>query len=119
MNTCVAASPAEWRTWLAEHGESEHEIWLVIQHKGSGVPSVRYHEAVEQALCFGWIDSLARKHDARSFRLRFTPRRSGSRWSHVNRARAAALIAQGQMTPQGLARAPRPARSHGTSSAKR
>ncbi|MFE5504083.1 YdeI family protein [Amycolatopsis japonica] len=98
-----AASPAEWRAWLAENAGTEKEVWLVIQHKDSGVPSVRIEEAMEQALCFGWIDGLHRKNDTTSSRLRFTPRNPRSTWSRVNRERAARLIAEGQMTERGQA----------------
>ncbi len=98
-----AASVAEWRTWLAANGRSETEAWLVIPHKNSGIPGVTYAEAVEQALCFGWIDGLQRKHDEYSARLRFSPRRAKSKWSAPNRERAARMIAEGQMTEAGRA----------------
>ncbi len=75
----------------------------MIQHKDNGVPSIRIEEAMEQALCFGWIDGLHQKHDAGSSRLRFTPRRPKSTWSAVNRERAERLIAQGLMTDAGQA----------------
>ncbi|MGY6655731.1 YdeI/OmpD-associated family protein [Amycolatopsis sp. TRM77291] len=101
--TFSAASPAEWRAWLAEHAGTAKEVWLVIRHKGSGVPSIRIEEAMEQALCFGWIDGLHRKHDATSSRLRFTPRSPRSSWSRVNRERATRLIAEGLMTGRGQA----------------
>ncbi|MBC6448677.1 YdeI/OmpD-associated family protein [Actinokineospora xionganensis] len=103
MNTFTATSVAEWRAWLTEHGQSETEVWLVIHHKDSGPPSPRYHEAVEQALCFGWIDGLHRKRDANTSQLRFTPRKARSTWSQVNRDRAAAMIASGKMTAHGQA----------------
>ncbi|SDJ13196.1 Uncharacterized conserved protein YdeI, YjbR/CyaY-like superfamily, DUF1801 family [Actinokineospora alba] len=103
MNTFTANSAAQWRAWLAEHSESETEVWLVIHHKDSGTPSPRYHEAIEQALCFGWIDGLHRKRDANSSQLRFTPRKPRSTWSQVNRDRAAAMISSGQMTARGQA----------------
>ncbi|WP_410658928.1 YdeI/OmpD-associated family protein [Amycolatopsis sp. lyj-112] len=101
--TFTATTPAEWRAWLAEHAGTEQEIWLVIRHKDSGIPSIRIAEAMEQALCFGWIDGLHRKNDATSSRLRFTPRSPRSSWSRVNRDRAADLIARGLMTAQGQA----------------
>jgi uncharacterized protein YdeI (YjbR/CyaY-like superfamily) len=103
MNTISASNAAEWRTWLAQNRESEKEVWLIIHHKGSGTPSLRYHEAIEHALCFGWIDSQARKHDAASSQLRFTPRSPRSTWSRVNRQRAARMIEQGLMTTPGQA----------------
>ena len=103
MRTFHARSTAEWRDWLARNGESEREIWLVIYHRDSGTPSVRIHEAMEHALCYGWIDSHHRKHGADSSRLRFTPRSSRSTWSRVNRERAARMIEAGLMTPPGQA----------------
>ncbi|UVS77473.1 YdeI family protein [Actinokineospora sp. UTMC 2448] len=80
----------EWRTWLAEHGESETEVWLDIH------PDLPYAVAVEHALCFGWIDS-----QAAGSRLRFTPRNPGSGWSRLNRDRAERMTAAGLMTPRG------------------
>ncbi|RZL80082.1 MAG: hypothetical protein EOP32_17815 [Rhodococcus sp. (in: high G+C Gram-positive bacteria)] len=103
MNTVVARTSAEWRAWLAENSRSENEIWLIIHHKNSGTPSVRYHEAIEQALCFGWIDGVHRSRDADSSQLRFTPRAVRSSWSRVNRQRAASMIEQGLMTDHGFA----------------
>ncbi len=103
MTTFYAASTQAWRYWLARNGASQGEVWLVIYHAGCGTPSPRYHEAIEHALCYGWIDSHHRKNDAVSSVLRFTPRRPGSTWSAVNRERAVAMIAQGQMTARGQA----------------
>jgi uncharacterized protein YdeI (YjbR/CyaY-like superfamily) len=99
----TAASVASWRAWLAEHGRSETEAWLVIPHKSSGLPGVTYAEAVEQALCFGWIDGLQRRHDERSARLRFSPRRRKSRWSAPNRERVERMTREGLMTEDGQA----------------
>jgi len=102
--THVVGSGAEvWRDWLAANGERETEVWLVIHHKDSGVPGLRYHEAIEHALCYGWIDGLHRKHDAHSSQLRFTPRSPRSTWSAVNRERAARMTEQGLMTERGRA----------------
>lgn len=101
--TFAPVDVAQWRDWLTRYGQSESEIWLVIEHKDSAAPSPRYHEAIEQALCFGWIDGLHRKHTDHSSRLRFTPRRPRSSWSAVNRERAQRMIAQGQMTASGQA----------------
>ncbi|KZB86893.1 YdeI/OmpD-associated family protein [Amycolatopsis regifaucium] len=101
--TFTAATPAEWRAWLSENADTGKAVWLIIQHKDSGVPGVAVHEAMEQALCFGWIDGLHRKNDAGSSRLRFTPRDPRSSWSRVNRERAARLTAAGLMTARGQA----------------
>ncbi|MBF9127808.1 YdeI/OmpD-associated family protein [Plantactinospora sp. S1510] len=103
MNTFVAGSTAAWRGWLARNCRSEKEVWLVIHHRDSATPSIRYHEAIEHALCYGWIDSQARKHDAESSRLRFTPRNPRSTWSRVNRERAAKMAELGLMTEHGQA----------------
>jgi uncharacterized protein YdeI (YjbR/CyaY-like superfamily) len=99
----LVATTAEWRAWLADHCESDAEVWLVIAHKNSPRPGVQYGEAIEQALCFGWIDSHARKRDADSFVLRFTPRRPRSDWSQVNMRRAGRMIELGLMTERGQA----------------
>jgi uncharacterized protein YdeI (YjbR/CyaY-like superfamily) len=101
---------AGWRAWLAEHGATAGEAWLVVHRRGGG-PS--HAEAVEQALCFGWIDSLARRRDAGSFLQRFSPRRAGSRWSELNRDRVARLTEAGLMAAPGLAAVER-ARADGT-----
>jgi uncharacterized protein YdeI (YjbR/CyaY-like superfamily) len=101
--TVESADRAEWREWLRENGDTADEVWLVIRHARSDVPSVRHGEAVEEALCFGWIDGLARGHDATSMRQRFTPRNPRSAWSRVNRERVERLTAQGLMTPRGQA----------------
>jgi len=99
----IGSSVDEWRGWLAANADSATEVWLVIHHKDSGTPGIRHHEAVEQALCFGWIDGLQRRHDATSARQRFTPRRARGTWSRVNRERAARMTALGLMTPAGQA----------------
>ena len=103
MNTFYASTTEDWRSWLARNCRSEKEVWLVIHHSGSGTPGPRYNEAIEQALCYGWIDSHARKHDAESSLLRFTPRKPRSTWSLVNRERAATMTEQGLMTEHGQA----------------
>jgi uncharacterized protein YdeI (YjbR/CyaY-like superfamily) len=99
----VASTAGEWRAWLAANCLTATEVWLVLQHRGSRTPGPRYDEAVEQALCFGWIDGLHRKRDADSSQLRFTPRTARSRWSRLNRQRAAKMIELGQMTEHGQA----------------
>jgi uncharacterized protein YdeI (YjbR/CyaY-like superfamily) len=103
VKTFLASTTADWRAWLAQNCQSEKEVWLVIYHSDSGTPSVRYHEAIEHALCYGWIDSQARKRDADSSCLRFTPRSPHSTWSRVNRQRAARMIELGLMTEPGQA----------------
>lgn len=103
MDMVFASGVDEWRNWLTVNAASATEVWLVVQHKDSATPSIRHHEAVEQALCFGWIDGLQRRHDATSARQRFSPRRARSTWSRVNRERVARLTERGLMTPAGQA----------------
>ncbi|MFD4182284.1 YdeI family protein [Rhodococcus sp. NPDC058514] len=103
VSTFVASSATAWRDWLERNGQSEKEIWLIIHHKDSATPSLRYHEAIEHALCYGWIDGLHRRRDADSSQLRFTPRTPRSTWSRVNRERAANMIERGLMTAHGQA----------------
>ena len=103
VNTVVASTADDWRAWLTRNCRSAQEVWLVLYHQDGGTPGLRYHEAVEQALCFGWIDGLHRARDADSSQLRFTPRTARSRWSRVNRQRAAKMIELGLMTGHGQA----------------
>jgi uncharacterized protein YdeI (YjbR/CyaY-like superfamily) len=97
------ASPAELEAWLEESHADSAGLWLKIAKKGSGVESVSYAEALELALCFGWIDSQKRSFDERHFLQRFTPRRPRGKWSRNNRDAAEGLIAAGKMRPAGLA----------------
>jgi len=91
-----------WRAWLAEHYRSEPEVWLVYYRKATGRPRVAYNDAVEEALCFGWIDSVVRTLDAERFAQRFSPRRAGSPFSQPNRERLRRLAAAGQIAPDVL-----------------
>jgi uncharacterized protein YdeI (YjbR/CyaY-like superfamily) len=91
-----------WRAWLAENHRSQPEIWLVFYRKASGKPSLPYGDAVEEALCFGWIDSVVKKHGPESRAQRFTPRRPGSPVSEMNKERARRMIEAGRMTEAGL-----------------
>jgi uncharacterized protein YdeI (YjbR/CyaY-like superfamily) len=97
------AGPEELEAWLEEHGDSCNGVWLKIAKKGTGKSSVTYAEALELALCFGWIDSQKRGFDEQYFLQRFTPRRPRGRWSKINREKAEALIAAGRIRPAGLA----------------
>jgi uncharacterized protein YdeI (YjbR/CyaY-like superfamily) len=97
------ASPAAFREWLERHAERETELLVGFYKVGTGLPSLTWPESVDEALCFGWIDSIRRRLDERSYTIRFTPRREGSVWSAVNIARVEALTAQGRMRPAGLA----------------
>jgi uncharacterized protein YdeI (YjbR/CyaY-like superfamily) len=101
--TFLAPTREAWRTWLAEHHATSAQIWLVLGKKDSGVQTVTLEEATEEALCFGWVDSVQKRIDDRTHALRFTPRRPKSVWSQSNKDRVERLIAQGRMTPAGLA----------------
>jgi uncharacterized protein YdeI (YjbR/CyaY-like superfamily) len=90
-----------WRKWLEENHSAEKSVWLIIYHKESKIKSINYEEAVEEALCFGWVDSKANKRDDESFYLLFAKRNSKSNWSRSNRERVDRLIKQGLMTQAG------------------
>ncbi len=94
----------EWRDWLAENHAKSEGIWFVYFKKQTGKPRVSYDEAVEEALCFGWIDSLPRKFDDERSKLLFTPRKPKSIWSKPNKERVEKLIENGLMTEIGLAK---------------
>jgi uncharacterized protein YdeI (YjbR/CyaY-like superfamily) len=96
------ASAEEWSAWLAENHATSEGLWIKIAKKGSGIPTVTYDEAVDAALCYGWIDGQKDSHDANYFLQKFTPRRARSRWSEVNRDKATRLIERGLMQPAGL-----------------
>jgi uncharacterized protein YdeI (YjbR/CyaY-like superfamily) len=96
------SGPAELEAWLEENSDCDG-AWLKIAKKRAPEPSVTYPEAVELALCFGWIDSQKRGHDEIHFLQRFTPRRPGGRWSKINREKAEALIEADALRPAGLA----------------
>lgn len=95
------ATAAAFETWLAAHHESETELWLKIHKKASGAATVTYAQALDVALCWGWIDGLKKSFDERSFLQRFSPRKPKSVWSQINREHVARLVAAGRMTPQG------------------
>lgn len=96
-----AETRAEWRSWLQQNGQSEKSVWLILYHKKSTTPSININEATEEALCFGWIDSLAKKRDGDSYYLTFTPRNPKSKWSQPNRERAQRMLESGLMTEHG------------------
>ena len=94
----------EWREWLVTNHDKSAGVWLVFYKKHSGVPSIQYGDAVEEALCFGWIDSIIKKRDDDSYLRKMTPRKPGSRWSQLNKKRVNKLIRQGLMCEPGLAK---------------
>ena len=95
-------TPSAFRKWLAAHHATVNELWVGYYKKGTGKPSITWPESVDEALCFGWIDGLRKRIDDDSYKIRFTPRRSGSIWSGVNMKRANELIKEGLMQPTGL-----------------
>jgi uncharacterized protein YdeI (YjbR/CyaY-like superfamily) len=103
MDTLAFSSKDAFEKWLAEHHDGSDGIWLKIAKKESGVPSVSYAEALDVALCFGWIDGQKGALDEKHWLQRFTPRKAKSKWSKINRDKAVALIEQGRMRPAGLA----------------
>jgi uncharacterized protein YdeI (YjbR/CyaY-like superfamily) len=96
------ASRQEWDAWLGDQHDSSSGLWLKIAKKSAGTDSVSYAEALEVALCYGWIDGQKRKFDDEYWLQRFTPRKPRSRWSKINRAKALELIEKGEMNPAGL-----------------
>ena len=95
-------SPQSWRDWLAANHQASSGLWLKIARKGTDTPTVSYAEAIDGALCYGWIDGQKGKLDDDYWLQRFTPRKSRSRWSKINREKAERLIAEGLMQPAGL-----------------
>lgn len=104
--TFYASTRDKWREWLKINHAKEKEIWLVYYSKKSGKPRVEYNHAVEEALCFGWIDSTMKKIDADCFAQRFSPRNPKSSWSEMNKERARRLIKDKKMTRAGAALLP-------------
>ena len=97
----VCESAAAWRAWLEANHDTSPGVWLLIAKKGSGVDTVSYSDAVDEALCFGWIDGQKARHDDRYFRQRFTRRRKRNPWSKINTERATRLIDASRMRPPG------------------
>ena len=101
IKTFYAKSRKEWRKWLQKNHQSEKSVWLIIYHKESKISSIYYEEAVEEALCFGWIDSKGNKRDDESSYLYFAKRNPKSNWSKINKVRVEKLLKQGLMTENG------------------
>src|SRR5438045_2062466 len=93
LKTLAASTPAQWRRWLSANHLRESEIWLIFHKRHTGRPTIAYEDAVDEALCFGWIDSLIRRIDDDRYARKFTPRKLDSRWSTANRKRYARLKA--------------------------
>jgi uncharacterized protein YdeI (YjbR/CyaY-like superfamily) len=101
LKTFHAKTRKEWRNWLERNHQSEKSIWLIIYKKESETPSIYYPEAVDEALCFGWIDSKPNKRDDKSFYLFFAKRKPKSNWSALNKTRVEKLLAAGKMHASG------------------
>jgi uncharacterized protein YdeI (YjbR/CyaY-like superfamily) len=101
--TFYARNVGEWRAWLKQYCEAKQSVWLIMHHKQSRTPSVDYEGAIEQALCYGWIDSKARKRDPESSYLFFSKRNPKSAWSLVNQERVKKMMEHGLMTSHGQA----------------
>jgi uncharacterized protein YdeI (YjbR/CyaY-like superfamily) len=95
-------TPKEWRAWLHSNHDKETELWLIFYKKYTKKPTIDYETAVEEALCFGWIDSIIKKIDESAFARKFTPRKNNSNWSPSNKKRVERLIISGRMTNAGL-----------------
>ncbi|OFX42213.1 MAG: hypothetical protein A2046_03865 [Bacteroidetes bacterium GWA2_30_7] len=101
-NTVICKNRQEWRKWLEKNHNSVKEIWLVYYKKHTKMPTVTYDEAVEEALCFGWIDSTVRTIDSEKYCQKFTPRNKKSNWSDSNKLRIQKLLKEGLMADSGL-----------------
>ena len=95
---------SDWRSWLEKHHASEQEVWLVYFKPASGKSNIEYEASVEEALCFGWIDSIIQKVDEEKYVRKFNPRRMDSKWSETNKRRVLKVIREGRMTDAGLAK---------------
>lgn len=104
MKQLYVTNRDKWRDWLSQHYAKENGIWLVFYKKGTSKPTIDYETAVEEALCFGWIDSIIKKIDAEKYVRKFTPRKDKSYWSELNKKRAGKMIKEGRMTDVGLAK---------------
>lgn len=106
MKTFIARTADQWRKWLDKHHDAETEVWLIFYKQHTDVSSIAYLDALDEALCFGWVDSLVKRLDESRYARKFTPRKADSRWSTINRKRYATLKAAGRLKPSGINRAP-------------
>lgn len=103
-NALYLKNSREWRFWLENNHDKEKEIWLIHYKKHSGKTGISYEEALDEAICFGWIDGKLKSIDEEKFALRFSPRKANSIWSLANKEKARRLIKAGKMTAAGLAK---------------
>lgn len=101
VDTVNAKTRLQWRKWLEKNGQSKTEIYLIVYHKNSTTKGIKYAEGVEEALCFGWIDSISYKRDVENSYQRFSPRKPASNWSQSNRDRVARLEKESLVTDAG------------------
>lgn len=102
METLFCKNRDEWRTWLEKNYDSTNEIWLIYFKKHTKKPTVSYNDAVEEALCFGWIDSIVKRIDDETYMQKYTPRKKNSIWSLLNTKRVEKMISEGKMTKAGF-----------------
>jgi len=102
--TLYVTNRDDWRTWLKQHQRTESEVWLIYYKKHTGRPRIPYADAVEEALCFGWIDSIIQRIDDEKYVQKFTPRKDTGKWSALNISRIRKLIKEGRMTKAGLSK---------------
>ncbi len=104
--TLYVTHRGEWREWLALYHQTATEVWLIYYKRHTKQPTISYDHAVEEALCFGWIDSTVKRIDDERYAQKFTPRKDRNNWSEPNRRRARRLVKEGLMTPAGLEKIP-------------
>jgi len=104
--TLYVTTSDDFRKWLIQNHQSKKEIWLIQYKKATKKPSINYIEAVEEAICFGWIDSMEKGMDTERYATRFSPRKSKSNWTNTNKERARKMIVEGRMSPAGKATLP-------------
>lgn len=102
METLFCKNRDEWRVWLEQNHAYTNEIWLIYYKKHTKKPTITYNEAVEEALCFGWIDSIVKRIDEETYMQKYTPRKSNSIWSLLNTKRVEKMISEGKMTKTGF-----------------
>jgi len=106
MKTFDARTRERWRRWLAKNHDSASEVWLIFHKQHTGTPCVAYSDALDEALCYGWIDSLVKRIDDDRYARKFTPRKPESNWSSINIKRYNELKAAGKLAAPGIARSP-------------
>jgi uncharacterized protein YdeI (YjbR/CyaY-like superfamily) len=114
LKTLYVKNREEWRRWLRKNHDTEKEIWLIHYKKQTGRPCISYDDLVEEALCFGWIDSIVKRIDDERYARKLTPRNLKSKWSELNKGRVARMVAAGRITRAGLAKISFPVMENGS-----